>query len=87
LYKAQIDNTNALFLYNESGISKRLKRLIIRAIDQNKIRSDVSAESLTNELLMMVMGVIYNWCISDGNVDVLGNVKKMASNYIQLFQV
>jgi TetR/AcrR family transcriptional regulator, fatty acid metabolism regulator protein len=82
-----IDNGNDFFLSNERSLLKGLKTLIIRAIDQNKIRSDVSEELLEEELLIISRGIIYHWCVSNGNVDILDNTRKIVSNYIKAYQI
>lgn len=87
VYKAQIDNGNVFFLSNERGLPKGLKTLIIRAIDEHKIKNDVSAELLANELLIISRGIIYHWCVSNGNVDILDNTRKMTSNYIKPYEI
>lgn len=87
IYKAQIDNGNNFFLSNERGLPKGLEILIIRAINQNKIRNDVSAELLEKELLIISRGIIYHWCVSNGTVDILDNTRKIISNYIKAYQI
>jgi AcrR family transcriptional regulator len=86
VYKAQIDNGNVFFLSDERGLPKGLQTLIIRAIDQKKIRSDISAELLEKELLIISRGIIYHWCVSNGAVDILENTRKIISNYIKSYQ-
>jgi len=87
VYKAQIDNGNTFFLSNERGLPAGLKTLIVRAIGQNKLRSDTAADLLTKELLIISRGIIYHWCVSDGHVDMLANARKIASNYIKAYEV
>lgn len=87
VYKAQIDNGNVFFLSNERGLPKGLETLIIRAMDQNKISRNISSELLEKELLIISRGIIYHWCVSNGNVDILDNTRKIISNYIKAYQI
>ncbi|MCT8978484.1 TetR/AcrR family transcriptional regulator [Clostridium sp. CX1] len=87
IYKAQIENGNTFFLSKERGLPEGLRRLVLRAIDENKIRRDVSADLLIEELLILARGIIYYWCVSDGNVDMLEYARRMTSNYIRSYQI
>ena len=37
--------------------------------------------------MIISRGIIYNWCVSDGSVDMLDNARKISSNYIKSYQI
>jgi AcrR family transcriptional regulator len=85
VYKAQIDYGNNFFRSEGRGLPHALHILIDTAIDCGKLRKDVSAEELTNELLIISRGIIYNWCVCHGETDATSKVRWMASNYLKSF--
>lgn len=87
IYKSQIDNGNLFFISNDRGLSKGLQTLVILASNEGVIRDDVIVEDLVSELLIMSRGVIYHWAVSNGETDMIGNIRKMSENYLKAFTV
>lgn len=85
IYKAQIDYGSEFFLSEGRGLAHGLYLLILRAKEQSRIKENISANHLANELLIMSRGIIYNWCISDGKTDLVMITRSMATNYMQVF--
>ncbi|WP_428866024.1 TetR/AcrR family transcriptional regulator [Clostridium sediminicola] len=85
IYKAQIDYGSAFFLSVGRGLPHGLYLLIKKAKEQGKIKENASEEQLTNELLIISRGIIYNWCVSDGKTNPSNMVRWMANNYLQTF--
>lgn len=82
-YKAQINNATSFILSESRPLPNGLSILIQKAKDTGKIRSDLSVNSLTCELLIISRGCIYYWCISNGTSPLIETVRKMASNYLK----
>lgn len=87
VYKSQIDNGNLFFLSNERGLPKGLQTLVTLASDEGVIRDDVIIDDLVSELLIMSRGVIYHWAVSNGEADMIGNIRNMSENYLKAFTV
>lgn len=85
IYKLQIDNGNDFFLSNDRGFPKGLRTLVNLAYEKNLFKDEVVAENLVNELLIISRGVIYNWAISDGEADIINNVRVISENYLKAF--
>jgi AcrR family transcriptional regulator len=46
-----------------------LKKIIEEGFIRNEIKSNLSAEEITNSILRLTRGVIYDWCLHDGSYD------------------
>jgi AcrR family transcriptional regulator len=55
---------------------KLLYEMVEKAIKQNEIRSDVTAYSVVGVLSSCYHGILYDWCLSNGDFDLIekGNV-------------
>ena len=84
-YKAQIDNGNRFFLSNDRGLPNGLRTLISKASDKGIWKDNTDVESLTDELLIISRGIIYHWCISSGETNMMEKVRFMASNYLKSY--
>ncbi len=85
VYKAQIDNGNEFFLSLERGLPYGLYTLITHAQERSALHESVDCEELTKDLLLISRGAIYHWCVTHGTTDLLGNVQRIASNYLKPF--
>lgn len=85
IYKSQIDNGNVFFLSNDRGLPKGLRTLVTLASDEGLFRDDVTIENLVSELLIISRGVIYHWAVSNGEADIIGNVRSISENYLKAF--
>lgn len=87
IYKSQIDNGNLFFLSNDRGLPNGLRTLVKFASDEGLLRDDVIVEDLVSELLIMSRGTIYHWAVSNGEADMIGNIRKISKNYLKAFTV
>lgn len=82
-YKAQMNNSYAFFLSNNRGLPNGLKLLITRAQEHGIIRQELSTDLLTSELLIISRGVIYNWCVSNGESNLIDTINSIAEKYLK----
>ncbi|MCI8485181.1 MAG: TetR/AcrR family transcriptional regulator [Lachnospiraceae bacterium] len=82
-YKAQINNGNEFFLSSDRGLPMGLRNLVLRAQKEGKISEKVSAEKITNELLVISRGIIYCWCVSAGTIDMHENIETIVGKYLE----
>lgn len=82
LYKAQIYYGSQFYLSPERGLPHGLLILIENAMKAKKINTKFPAEDIMNDLLVISRGSIYNWCVSDGKVDLLHMIRRLSSDYL-----
>ena len=85
VYKAQIDNGNAFFASNARGLPNGLRLLLQRAVKERCLKANTDIEKLLEELLIMRRGVIYYWCIRNGEIDMRSYIYHMAEGYLQAY--
>lgn len=85
LYKAQIDHGNEFYMSERRGIPQKLLELIKRAAEENVLKSDVDAECLMKDLLMITRGGVYHWCVCGGKVEVCENIRRLTSGYLKMY--
>lgn len=85
IYKAQVDHGSEFFLSVTRGLPVGMRQLVDRAVDNGVFKSDTDRALLTSDLLLIVRGHLYNWCISDGKSDLLGGVERMMRIYLKDF--
>lgn len=82
-YKAQINYGNEFFLSAGRGLPLGLKKQIVKAKKAGLIRPDLSEEVLTGELLIMSRGIIYYWCVSQGEIDMKDVIQRIVVKYLE----
>ena len=85
VYKAQIDNGNTFFASNARGLPDGLRCLLQRAVRECCLKTDTDIEKLLEDLLIMSRGVIYYWCIRNGEINVRDYIYHMAEGYLQAY--
>lgn len=85
LYKAQIDNGNVFFLSIDRGLPQGLQKLVEKASEQGLLLPDVAPEQITKELLILSRGIIYNWCVNNGQNEIQKTVYNMAKKYLAYY--
>lgn len=82
VYKAQMDNGSEFFMSSERGIAVYLKKLLDRCVEEGVLKEGSDTASLRDDLLIITRGIIYNWCVSDGRLDMLPAVTRMSKRYL-----
>lgn len=81
-YKAQMDNGSSFFLSLERGLPKGLKSLVQKGLDDGHLSSSKTAEQITEELLIITRGIMYNWALSEGAYDVMHKITSIITAYL-----
>lgn len=87
IYKAQITEGNEFFLMEDRGLTKGLLHLVEKAQEANELTDQISHKQIGKELLILSRGVIYNWCQSEGNYQIVPIGKKMIQNYLSAYKI
>jgi TetR/AcrR family fatty acid metabolism transcriptional regulator len=82
LYKAQITAGNKFFLSMERGLPNGLCYLIQCAQSNGELESNISSIDLAKEILIISRGILYNWCVCEGESDIIYESNRMLSNYL-----
>lgn len=85
VYKAQVDNSNDFFASNDRGLPDGLRTLLIQAKQENILAEHTDIEELLNQLLILSRGVIYYWCIRNGEIDMASYISTISDNYLKAF--
>lgn len=86
-YKFQIDQKNDFFVSMTRGFSVVLTKLIERCQDIGSLTDCEKAENIAHELLILSRGIIYNWCLADGEYDMSRKVDNMCRKYLSYYSV
>jgi len=82
VYKAQINNGSQFFLSMERGLPSGLRILVEKAIKDGELNSATNGNDLTNELLIITRGIIYNWCQCKGAYEIKNKIEIIISKYL-----
>ena len=83
IYKAQVDNGNEFFLSVGRGLPQGLRTLVERAGDEGALLPDTDRDTLTSDLLTLIRGVVYNWCVAEGRLEMQKVTRRMVGNYLR----
>lgn len=81
LYTAE----NKLFTAEGRGMQSVLTNIIKEGQSNNLIHSDMTPEELTKILFVVARGVIFDWCLYDGNTDLQKEMKTVIQMMVKGF--
>jgi TetR/AcrR family fatty acid metabolism transcriptional regulator len=70
---------NKMFLTKGRAMQNILTAIIEKGQVNKQISKKLSSEEITNALFVTARGVIYEWCLYDGNMDVKQEMKKIVT--------
>lgn len=77
---------NKIFTQNERFMPSLLHKLIKEGQVRNEISNESSSEEIRDFLLMFVRGVVFNWCLHDGNFDLRQAVSNDVMRILRIFE-
>lgn len=86
VYKSQISMGSEYFGSWLRALPKAYEEVIIYGQQNGSLRSDFPAETITREIIIMIRGYIYDWCVHDGNYDLQDATQKAVSKFLQFYQ-
>lgn len=85
VYKSQINIGNDYF----GSWHRELPKLYFETIKDGQqigeIRDDYDAESIAREIIIIVRGYIYDWCVHKGNYDLAENAKDSIKKHLSFY--
>ncbi|MDT8718009.1 TetR/AcrR family transcriptional regulator [Clostridium sp. 19966] len=73
---------NKMFITKGRGMQNVLNNIIEEAINRGEISPAYSTEDINSMLFITARGVIYEWCLYDGNWDLKGEMKKIIAIFL-----
>lgn len=83
IYKAQVDHGNEFFLSVGRGLPQGLYGLVSRAYEQGALARDTDVDQLLSDLLTLIRGIVYNWCVAGGKLDMVEVTLRMVGNHLK----
>lgn len=71
IYKSQIDTGTSFFISGERPFSKMIHSAIDAGQKAGEFRKEMNPDDLTRLVLSTSRGIIYDWCMNDGNYDIV----------------
>lgn len=87
IYKAQLTEGREFFFSPERALPKGLTKIIAHLQELGVMRKEKSAKEISDEILVISRGVIYNWCQRNGSYDPRAYARVLVANYIKAYQV
>jgi len=85
VYKAQIENATRFFISPERGLPSVLRRIVAEEQAKGLLASDVSAEYVTEFVLRFTRGLIYDWCLRNGDYDLPAAMEEASRRLLSVF--
>lgn len=85
LYIYQLESDNKYFLSEDRKFFKQLHIIITDAQSQGEIREDISSHNICWRILRFSRGLIFDWCIHNGEYDVVDFGTQEIAFYLQCF--
>ncbi|MBI9108485.1 MAG: TetR/AcrR family transcriptional regulator [Spirochaetales bacterium] len=86
-YKSQIQHGNDFFVSEGRSLPVILKEIIDRGKEKGDIRIDLSTDYITNFILRFSRGLLYDWCLHDGNYDIKESAHEAVKRLVELFRI
>lgn len=71
IYKSQIDTGTSFFISSERPFYKMIRNAIAAGQEGGTFRTEMNPDDLTRLVLSTSRGIIYDWCMEDGNFDIV----------------
>ena len=85
MYKSQISIGNDYFGSWDRPLPKLYIETIKGGQKTGELRSDYTAESMAREIIIMVRGYIYDWCIHNGNYNLSESAEASAEKLLAFY--
>jgi AcrR family transcriptional regulator len=76
MVKKLYTSDNKMFINKGRAMQNILQAIVVEGQGKGEITSSLSAEEITNILFVTARGIVYDWCLHDGNIDLKEDMKK-----------
>jgi hypothetical protein len=63
-----------------------LQDIIKKGQDKNEISKDMTLENITEYLFITARGIIYDWCLHDGQYNLTNAMRKFMERFVYIFK-
>ncbi len=70
IYKAQLDTGTAFFIDKQRPFYKTIRDSIAEGQAKGVIQMDIRPDEFARFILSVSRGILYDWCLHDGNYDI-----------------
>ncbi len=81
IYKTQITEENKFFLDKERGIMKAFISVVTEGQQKGELSKEIDELEFSEELLLVLRGVVYNWCQHLGTYDLASVSRRVVNIY------
>ncbi|MFK4303296.1 TetR/AcrR family fatty acid metabolism transcriptional regulator [Paenibacillus sp. RC254] len=79
-------SNNKLFITKGRDMQNILQQIIERGQAVGELDQSMTSEEITDYLFIAARGVMYNWCLHDGDSDLIVNMREYMSRLITIFK-
>ncbi len=84
----QLYNTkNKLFIVKDRYMINLLSEIIREGQEKNQLIKDMSAEEICNDMLIAARGIVFDWCLHEGEYDIEDATINYFKRLIKVFQM
>jgi AcrR family transcriptional regulator len=76
MVKKLYTSDNKMFINKGRAMQNILQAIVEEGQRKGEINSSWSAEEITNVLFVTARGIVYDWCLHDGNIDLKEDMRK-----------
>lgn len=77
---------NKLFITKGRDMQNILQQIIERGQAAGELDQSMTSEEMTDYLFIAARGVMYNWCLHDGDSNLIVNMREYMSRLITIFK-
>ena len=85
-YKSQIQHGNDFFISEKRTITVLLNEIIQKGQQKGDINSGISSDYITNFILRFSRGLLYDWCLHNGDYDIKSTAHEAVERLVKLFK-
>ena len=86
LFSSQLSGSERSLLDANRSYFKLLRQVIIEAQQQGSIRSEYTVNDIIHAYAMFERGLMYDWCLSNGNYSLTQYSKSLLRSFLLIFQ-
>lgn len=79
--------TNKMFLTKGRAMQEYILQIVRSAQENNEIDKSIAYEEITDKLFIVARGVVFNWCLNEGKVDLLKDMEEVIGRYISSYKI
>lgn len=83
VYKALLTSDNEFFYSHNRFYFKKILQIICEGQEKKELSSDISPEEITESLVILSRGIIYDWCLHNGSYDIKSKLTRTTNLFMR----